>query len=577
MFYLFTTSHRKETKDLTPLLLGNWCLKNSINENENRIIGHRWVKFDKYKSDLIYLDNLHDKLLNILTIEFNKLNHVNYTFDNYRVLLSPWLKTLIMVLFERFTSIEKSFNQYKIENCLLVDNKNTSLKTDDLEEFYDSINNQNWNLGLYSSIIRFLFPNNNFDVISIKNKGGQKKTNKKILKQEVKDYIFSLHNKLFGFLNKRNKFLFINTYLSNTNYIKLSFKFKLFPVYFKFNKPLKEGLSIINSDLLNTFGASSPFENYLKGHFDSFVPYCFLEGFNSNIKHLKSLNLPDNPKVIFTSSMMYNNTTLMFYLFDKLSRNSKLIVGQHGANYWTFDKFFNETHELLISNAVISWGEFKNHEKIYPLGVLKKLSKINKKSHAKEIHLVMNSLPRFISNISYPTHQVNFFKYLTKLYNFYNQVLKYEIFKDNLRVRLFPHDYGWNEKIIIEKKFKLRTINPIKNIYSSSREARIVVFTYNSTGILEFSAINSPFLAFIDLEIEPLKKESIEAFEEYHNVGIIHYNLKSLSTHLNSIYNDVDFWWGSNKVQDAITNFSYNFSKPNSKIVNQISDLVKSL
>ena len=179
MFYLFTTSHRKEIKDLTPLLLGNWCLENSINENENKIIDHRWIKFNKYKSDLIYLDNLHDKLLNILTIELNKLNNVNYTFDNYRVLLSPWLKTLIMVLFERFTSIEKSFNQYKIENCLLVDHKDTSLKTDDLEEFYDSINNQNWNLGLYSSIIRFLFPSNNFDVISIKNKGGQKKTNKK--------------------------------------------------------------------------------------------------------------------------------------------------------------------------------------------------------------------------------------------------------------------------------------------------------------------------------------------------------------------------------------------------------------
>ena len=576
MFYLFTTTHRNETKGLTPLLLGNWCLENSINEDENKIIDHRWVKFDKYKSDSIYLDNLHDKLLNILKLELNNLNHVNYTFENYRVLLSPWLKTLIMVLFERFTTIEKSFKEYKIDNCLLIDKNEIKLETYDLEDFYQSINDQIWNLRVYSSIINFLFPKNNFDKKSFKNNENLKNKQRNI-KQELKDYIFSIHNKLFGSLNKGNKFLFINTYLSTPNFIKLSFKFKLFPVFFKFTKLPKEELKINNFYLLNTFEALNPFENYLKEFFDKYIPYCFVEGFNRNMNNLKNLNLPCNPSVIFTSSMMYNNTTLMYYLFDKLSVNTKLIVGQHGANYWTYDKFFVETHELLISNAVISWGEFKNHEKIYPLGVIKKLPKILKKSHAKEIHVVMNSLPRFISEISYPTHQVNFFKYLKKLYNFYDQVMKSEIFKDNLRVRLFHDDFGWNEKIIIQKKFKLRIINPVKNIFSSSREARIVVFTYNSTGILEFSAINSPFLAFIDLEIEPLKKESIEAFEEYHNVGIIHYNLKSLSTHLNSIYSDVDFWWGSNKVQDAITNFSDNFSKPNIKIVNQISDLVKSL
>ena len=140
MFYLFTTSHRNEIKDLTPLLLGNWCLENSLNKSENKVIEHRWEKFEKYNSDAIYLENLHDNLLNILTIEFNKLNNVNYTFDNYRILFSPWLNTLILVLFERFTSIEQSFREYKIENCLLVDHKETILETDDLEDFYESIN-----------------------------------------------------------------------------------------------------------------------------------------------------------------------------------------------------------------------------------------------------------------------------------------------------------------------------------------------------------------------------------------------------------------------------------------------------
>lgn len=575
MFYLFTTSHRKETKDLTPLLLGNWCLKNSINENENKIIDHRWVKLDKYKSDLIYLDNLHDKLLNILTIELNKLNHVDYTFENYRVLLSPWLKTLIMVLFERFTSIEKSFNQYEIENCLLVDHKNTSFKTDDLEEFYDSINNQNWNLGLYSSIIRFLFPNNNFDEIFIKNKEGEK--NKKILKQEVKDYIFYLHNKLFGFLNKRNRFLFINTYLSNTNYLKLSFKFKLFPVFFKFNKPLKEGLSINNSDLLNTFGASSPFENYLKRHFDSFVPYCFLEGFNSNIKYLKSLNLPDNPKVIFTSSMMYNNTTLMYYLFDKLSKNAKLIVGQHGANYWTFDKFFVEKHELLISNGLIAWGEFCNDKKIFPLGILKKIKKIRKKKSANEIHIIMNSLPRFISEISYPTYQVNFLKYLNKCYDLFEKMNNSENFKSLCKVRLYHHDFGWCEKANIEQIFKIHTINPLENILSSSRRAKIIIFTYNSTGVLEFSAINTPFLVLLDFDIEPVNDFAIKSFKEYIDVGIIHTNAQSLLNHLSLIYDDVDLWWFSIEVQKAVENFSKNFSKFNANIVNDIYKTIKNI
>ena len=559
--------------------MGNWCLENSLNKSENKVIEHRWEKFEKYNSDAIYLENLHDNLLNILTIEFNKLNNVNYTFDNYRILFSPWLNTLILVLFERFTSIEQSFREYKIENCLLVDHKETILETDDLEDFYESINNQNWNLSLYSSIVRFLFPQNNFDVISLKNIGDLNTKKLKInLKQKLKDCIFSLNNKLFGFLNKRNKFLFINTYLSNTNYIKLSFKFKLFPVFFKFNKPPKErNIKNKSIDLLYTFEALNPFENYLKECFDTFVPFCFLEGFNSNIEYLKSLNLPDNPKVIFTSSMTYNNTALMYYLFDKLSRNTKLIVGQHGANYWTFDKFFMQKHELLISDGIVAWGEFCNDEKIFPLGILKKIRNIKKKKSVNEIHVIMNSLPRFISEISYPTYQVNFLRYLNKCYDLFEKMNNSKNFKSLCKVRLYHHDYGWCEKINIEQIFKIQTINPLENILFSSRRARILIFTYNSTGILEFSAINTPFLVLLDFEIEPINDSAINFFKEYIDVGIIHTNTKSLLNHLNLIYNDVDLWWFSEKVQKAVKNFSKNFSKFNSNIVNDICKTINNL
>ena len=105
----------------------------------------------------------------------------------------------------------------------------------------------------------------------------------------------------------------------------------------------------------------------------------------------------------------------------------------------------------------------------------------------------------------------------------------------------------------------------------------ILIFTYNSTGILEFSSRNSPFLVLLDYEIEPINDSAIKFFKEYIDVGIIHLNTKSLLSHLNLIYNDIDLWWFSEKVQKAVKNFSNNFSKSNPNIVNDICKTINNL
>ena len=70
MFYLFTTTHRNETKGLTPLLLGNWCLENSINEDENKIIWHNLDLNGSYTSEKVPCTKLSKKFLYLIFVGY---------------------------------------------------------------------------------------------------------------------------------------------------------------------------------------------------------------------------------------------------------------------------------------------------------------------------------------------------------------------------------------------------------------------------------------------------------------------------------------------------------------------------
>ena len=50
----------------------------------------------------------------------------------------------------------------------------------------------------------------------------------------------------------------------------------------------------------------------------------------------------------------------------------------------------------------------------------------------------------------------------------------------------------------------------------------------------------------------------------------------SAARHLERIWDDIDSWWNSDKVQEAVFNFNSRYSKNNPNVINEIANQLKS-
>ena len=100
--------------------------------------------------------------------------------------------------------------------------------------------------------------------------------------------------------------------------------------------------------------------------------------------------------------------------------------------------------------------------------------------------------------------------------------------------------------------------NHVSNLRESKKtykqdlnRARILVSTSCSTTILESLALNIPTVSFFDADSDRLNNHASKYFDMLADVGILHYDPLSAANFINSIWDDVETWWRSEKVKKA--------------------------
>ena len=111
------TTGLKETfdKDSLNILLGAWCNYPKINPElykNTKVYDYHWNDFSKLEKDYDYLHNLFEKTIKTLVIQMNKIHKENHPERYWRIILGPWLQSLISILWDRWEClrvvIEKS-------------------------------------------------------------------------------------------------------------------------------------------------------------------------------------------------------------------------------------------------------------------------------------------------------------------------------------------------------------------------------------------------------------------------------------------------------------------------------------
>lgn len=577
--FVLVTSSLKECRSTEKenLFLGHWCLEfDEIKQFPNSVVmKYHWAEFEKLKSDYQLLDKIYEKNLIIISEELNSIHGVQNSIRYWRILIGPWLGYFIQGMFDKWQNLNRAFNDYNIEKTIVIDFCEEKMIPNDMESFTRLISSNEWNHYCYSQIIKYLSSEFSFNLEVLK-PVAHEVGSKSNLFSSLFPYLVLKLKKVLNFIASKNKVLIASTYLGFWKELKLNLKLRQFPFFYhliklKRSKPdlILRNQLIIDETNLNRFD-----EFIIKQIFKQ-IPTCFLEGYNKLRLEARSNFFPSNPKVIYTSNITTYDVVSMEYIASHVEADARLIHGQHGG-YGVPKFMFLEDHEIKISDKFLSWGWTKNISNVFPIGMQIPVNKYQR-DYPKGNHLlVIRGLwPKYLFRIDSGSG-LNLNDTIDNCINFAGK-LNQTIRDNNLLIRLYHSDYGFNEKARWEQA--ISNVNFSKdnsNIYQLVRDSRLVVYTYNvSTGYLEFINANIPTILFWDMKCSPVSDDAVEIFEELKNVGIFHNDSESVANYINLIWDNIDEWWNSENVVKARMNLCLKFANVHPNIEDNIANLLR--
>lgn len=540
--FLVTTALKSTIKEDEPILyLGEWCLPKI--ESSDKIAEYYITERKTLFKENNFLNTFSERVLIDVSKNLNKYHNIERPVRYWRIILGPWLNIFIQILYERWNQIKFVENKYSLTGVYTYEGIEEKFIPNDHSNFNDLLSTDEWNFFIYSKIIKI-----STKIFSINKKINFTNTKSKTpLRSKLKSLFFEI----LQIFNRKKKIVLLDYSLSLKRYLLLYFCYgyaNRLPIYsttktkvdlkkrkFDFNKPKSE------------------FENLVYNLIPCQIPKIYLEDFKICLNLIKSSNLPSNPKKIITSYIHFNEYIKM-YVAEKTIKGAKLIISQHGGGYGSYKWLFNQYHELKISNNFLSWGWTHSNSKVIPMGMMKRNDFKNRKSNNQNyFSLILNSMPRYsYKNGSEP--QTKFFKEYIN-----NQVDFIKTFDNKLKKKLiiktYSKDYGWG----IEKK--LKSIFPKLNISSNfklndiSKKSRIVVSTFNSTTLLETISSNIPTVFFWNPDFHELSDFAKIEYDKLHRVKVFHKDPISAAKHITNIWEDVDSWWNSKNVRQAVMSF----------------------
>jgi putative transferase (TIGR04331 family) len=551
------------------IFLGKWCYIGVNQEVYKKCIFHNyhWDDRDKLYNDYKYLNDLYEKILPVLSNKLNSLNNVNYSIDYWRILIGPWLAYFTQIFYDRYetiNSLQKS--NIKIDETNVVIFKDKDMIPLDMKEFINFFIDDPWNHYIFGYIISHIsnikinYVNSFFFKFNI-----SKYLNNLLIKL---NNTFKINRKVSS--KEKNQVFFLSTYLSKNQETHLFKKLNnnnntWEKIHINTNKPKNQ-----NRNWSINFETNSEFEDLLIKILPKQIPFLYLEKYSYLTQVVKNSNWPENPRTIFTSNAFESDDCFKHYTGLQKQNHTKIIIGQHGGHYGTGKWNCSEEHELKISNTYLSWGwENSIYKNIYPIGKIKFQTPISFKKKKSKILLINVVLPRY----SYQMYSVfvssQYLYYLQNQFDFVDNIN--ESVKTNLKIRLFPSKSSkWLQKerwVAYNPNLKFDTF---KNINTSYADAKLVVVTFNATVFLETFNLNIPTVIFWDPIFWEIRDSAVDSYNSLIKVGVLHYDSISASKHVNKIWDNVEDWWNSNDVQDAILNFKNKYVKSNQNILNDL-------
>ena len=551
-----------------------------INYNRHYINKFIWDDEKIFSKDYKYLVRIYEKFLILFSKKLNLVHKKNYSIRFWRILIGPWLSTFIHIYFERWSNVKETLKKYKIDKCIFVNLDQDLFIPYDQKDFIYMSQTDLWNQFLYQKIIFNFLKNNKIKTIKIgKNAVNKENLNSILNKFHDKKNIEKLKNlitKTFKIFNTKNYEYFLHdTYLGFKNELKLSLRLNQAPIYVenKNNNEIKEKNLGLRENFKNLFIGRNKFEKSLVEILPQSVPKIFLENFEDCESFLENENLPQNPKVVFTSASLWYDTKISYYVAKLTENKTKLIYGQHGGCFGITKHHWPEKHEISIADSFLSWGwKKKNNRKIKRFFILKNLSNTNLKK--ENLLIPLRARKRYFHSLESSSGTETYSSYINHINSLLENLEKSVIKKTILRLpynslKIQDIDFFAN----LEKNYNFYNKESFEK---ACNKAKLIVHASNSTTFLETISLNFPTILLINKYNSPIRFECKKTFEILYDNNIVFYDTISASKFINSIWDaKITSWWKNNKTQKAVNMFCDNYARKDNKIVDSCFSFLK--
>lgn len=568
------------------ILLGEWCTPNC----KNKSIPYHWDDYEEMHNDFLIIEKIYEELLVILGKILNEYHNFCFTNQSWRILIGPWLSSIVHCIYDRSKIINDSF----LRNGINDDHKICWYEINNMELISISSASSSKSLRYSDFINQYIFQEiikNNFEVINKKLINHKFKFNfdinypnvnykrgffiKKILFfidfvrqilsklgiykvitngtrfSKIQDFLLSTINFSFYFPGFINDVVPINKVILN-NQVRIQLRNKL-------NK------NITNSKLFKKLTTERKINQKLIKSISHLIfelmPANFIENFKKLHKNSIRQNWTNKKVIILTANSYNANDTFCMSAAIAINKEnqSKLYVIQHGGHFGTGRFNSSENHQRKIAYKYLTWG-WEEDCKTIPLGLIKPLKRYNVNSFkSKEVLLICMELNRY-SYVSYSgPHGPQWLVYQNKLENLASTIASSGL---DLTIRTKPIVESWNS--MNRWKTKNFNIDNQRSFFDSCRDSKIVISTYNAATFLETIFIGIPTLMFWDEIMWDMRAESKKIFNELKEVKVFHNSEDGILKTLKSAKSMGYFnWWNDYERQKVIKKFKKNYCREN--------------
>ena len=283
-----------------------------------------------------------------------------------------------------------------------------------------------------------------------------------------------------------------------------------------------------------------------------FIPVCAVEGF-AEIKSKVNRARPKRFAHVYSAQALWTHFAFKVLVAQWCEQGTKLHYHQHGGWYGLDETHVGENYESRVSDFYYTWGWSRGADNTRPLPPVAPGFHSNEKLFDA---LICFDQPEQIYRLQY-------FPLPGTLQTMYDQTAQFVRTRDNkteLRIRLFPGEYGSQQRDAIIRASSGAIFDNSQDIFSQYASSRIVFHNYLGTSWLETLGSNIPTICFYDVDAYRFRSDAKLLLEDLVKVGILHLSGASAAEKANAVSGDVEAWWLSEEVQTARRNFANQYA-----------------